>query len=924
MSGSNASEQVEASFDQTQAHIRSHSATSAQPQSGATPFSLDPEGSSASRLWTRRHSLTSTILPRPFDSTGEQSSTPSTLSVALASQDQQGPQFNPETVGNRAGPSPNRAGYSAIARSPAFPRGLEQEEAFGDLSILGYPVPQHRPSHRAPERLADTPDEWGILSALGPVSQTELVSVGDWQPGQPNGVETLVQTAAAAHQAAATPSEPHVGTPAVASAAVAEQPQAAQASARQNALLAQAVRDLELIEARVRHLQHAAMAVNRTVHEAGDSDNFLTQLRRAGRIAEQAEQRDGDLAPARVAAREEVTSARGNERPQRASMVQGTGDSQTPQPNAAPLVTVATTVQPPPAASADIPVNVPVLDSRTTIPRVERNNAVRDWRNGVAQQPQLPPYTPWDAQPNPAPAESSSQATRDGPPMPQYRTLHVPSWTAWRPPNLESNQAGPSASSSAAERHQASQYSAFDSSSGSHSPNHLHNNWNRMRPAVAEPSHQYLTLPMRPSANPLLPPATDANLHYGQNPFEHAPTRLEPGSSSVRARNLAWRRGVRELDRERGSDIAGPPPAASGLRPFLLGAHPPFRVSPNWDESGRPFNQPVNPAERNVPSSASSARATSGDPPTVNGGTLSHSAVPLPPGRGVPLYGGLYTRNSVGDDEAARHYFYNTHNTVNPFQHGFRTIERSPVPVPAYGNSGQVDGGDPVDLSDRTLRRSGTQPNLIQPPSSASGAPPQAQPLTPASATTRHRHPLRDLYARIAVAYSDDPEERVVRLLAVALLTLDPKTFIDGKVGAPTDFRLHTGMTAAARTKLFTRVARAVAIFPMLSRRQFMTNVLARSRWANAQVEGEKDESCAICQDDYEPSQFVLVTPCSHMYHSSCLERWIKTPNVSSCPMCRRDLALLHATSLLCDEGKDAARQVWMQMPTDLVPPRDH
>ncbi|BEJ13400.1 hypothetical protein CspHIS471_0305740 [Cutaneotrichosporon sp. HIS471] len=940
MSGSNASEQgqVSTSFAQTQAHIRSHSATSAQPQSGATPFSLDPEGPSASSLWTRRHSLTSTILPRPFDSTGELSSTPSTSSVALASQDQQGPQFNPETVGNRAGPSPNRAGHSAVARSPAFPRGLEQEEVFGDLSILGYPVPQHHPSHRAPERLADTRDGWGNLSDLGPV---RLVSVGDWQPGPPNGVETLVQTAAAAHQAVATPSEPHVVTPSVASPAVAEQPQAAQASARQSALLAQAVRDLELIEARVRRLQRTSMAANRTVHDAGDSDNFLTQLRQAGRIAEQAEQRDGDLAPARTAAREEVTSARGNERPQRLSMVQGAGDSQTPQPNATPQVTVATTVQPLPAASADIPVNEPVLGSRTTVPRVERNNAVRDWRNGVAQQPQLPPYTPWDAQPNPAPAESSSQATREGPPMPQYRTLHVPSWSAWRPPHLESNQAGPSASSSAAERQQASQYSAFDSSSGSHTPNHLHSHWNRIRSAVAEPSHQYLTFPLHPSANPLLPPATDANLHSGPNPFEHPPTRLEPGSSSVRARNLAWRRGVRELGSEREPDIAGAPPAASGLRPLLLGTQPPFRVSPNWDESGRPFNRPINPAERRVPSPASSARGTSGNPPTGNVGTRVGtrlpSAVPVHPGRGDPLaapsidvYEVLYPHNSVADDEAIRNYFYNTHNTVNPFQHGFRPIERSPVPVPTYGNSGRADGGDPVDLSDRTLRRSGTQPNLIQPPSSASGAPPQAQLLTPASGITRHRPPSmtnmfahEDLYARMAVANSD-PEERAVRLLAVALLSLDPKRFIDGKVSARDDFRLYSEMTPAARTKLFTRVARAVAIFPMLNRRQFMTNVLARSRWANAQLEGEKDESCAICQDDYEPSQFVLVTPCNHMYHSSCLERWIKTPNVSSCPMCRRDLALLHATSLLCDEGKDAARKVWMQMPTDLVPPRDH
>lgn len=42
---------------------------------------------------------------------------------------------------------------------------------------------------------------------------------------------------------------------------------------------------------------------------------------------------------------------------------------------------------------------------------------------------------------------------------------------------------------------------------------------------------------------------------------------------------------------------------------------------------------------------------------------------------------------------------------------------------------------------------------------------------------------------------------------------------------------------------------------------------------------------CAICLEDFEPRQEVMVTPCSHVFHGECILPWVKSS--SRCPVCR-------------------------------------
>ncbi|XP_063793391.1 RING finger protein 11-like [Pseudophryne corroboree] len=49
----------------------------------------------------------------------------------------------------------------------------------------------------------------------------------------------------------------------------------------------------------------------------------------------------------------------------------------------------------------------------------------------------------------------------------------------------------------------------------------------------------------------------------------------------------------------------------------------------------------------------------------------------------------------------------------------------------------------------------------------------------------------------------------------------------------------------------------------------------------------EATQSCVICLMEYEEGERVIVLPCSHRYHPSCISQWFET-NLS-CPVCRRE-----------------------------------
>ncbi|RDX60090.1 E3 ubiquitin-protein ligase RNF133, partial [Mucuna pruriens] len=59
---------------------------------------------------------------------------------------------------------------------------------------------------------------------------------------------------------------------------------------------------------------------------------------------------------------------------------------------------------------------------------------------------------------------------------------------------------------------------------------------------------------------------------------------------------------------------------------------------------------------------------------------------------------------------------------------------------------------------------------------------------------------------------------------------------------------------------------------------------------------GEKDEdgkSCAICLEDFEPNEEVMLTPCNHMFHEDCIVPWLTSKG--QCPVCR---------FVICERGR--------------------
>ncbi|CAH8392491.1 unnamed protein product [Eruca vesicaria subsp. sativa] len=48
---------------------------------------------------------------------------------------------------------------------------------------------------------------------------------------------------------------------------------------------------------------------------------------------------------------------------------------------------------------------------------------------------------------------------------------------------------------------------------------------------------------------------------------------------------------------------------------------------------------------------------------------------------------------------------------------------------------------------------------------------------------------------------------------------------------------------------------------------------------------GEDGKRCAVCLEDFEAKETVMLTPCKHMFHEECIVPWLKTKG--QCPVCR-------------------------------------
>eukprot|EP00913_Durusdinium_trenchii_P030799 g28845.t1 len=53
-------------------------------------------------------------------------------------------------------------------------------------------------------------------------------------------------------------------------------------------------------------------------------------------------------------------------------------------------------------------------------------------------------------------------------------------------------------------------------------------------------------------------------------------------------------------------------------------------------------------------------------------------------------------------------------------------------------------------------------------------------------------------------------------------------------------------------------------------------------------VRRSRDSSCAVCLCDFDRGEALRRLPCSHSFHQSCIDRWLRRNQV--CPLCLRDV----------------------------------
>lgn len=87
--------------------------------------------------------------------------------------------------------------------------------------------------------------------------------------------------------------------------------------------------------------------------------------------------------------------------------------------------------------------------------------------------------------------------------------------------------------------------------------------------------------------------------------------------------------------------------------------------------------------------------------------------------------------------------------------------------------------------------------------------------------------------------------------------------------------------------------------FHMHSNRVDLQN-LEKTHITESDVKDEK--KCAVCLCEYERNEEVVVLPCKHMFHESCIKPWLKDHR--TCPTCRKDVTDLSSSS--DDENLDA------------------
>ena len=56
-----------------------------------------------------------------------------------------------------------------------------------------------------------------------------------------------------------------------------------------------------------------------------------------------------------------------------------------------------------------------------------------------------------------------------------------------------------------------------------------------------------------------------------------------------------------------------------------------------------------------------------------------------------------------------------------------------------------------------------------------------------------------------------------------------------------------------------------------------------------SKLDGEK-KNCVICLEDFKNGDKAIVLPCIHLFHTPCIQNWLKTQNC--CPICKFKLTI--------------------------------
>ncbi|VDP52928.1 unnamed protein product, partial [Soboliphyme baturini] len=71
--------------------------------------------------------------------------------------------------------------------------------------------------------------------------------------------------------------------------------------------------------------------------------------------------------------------------------------------------------------------------------------------------------------------------------------------------------------------------------------------------------------------------------------------------------------------------------------------------------------------------------------------------------------------------------------------------------------------------------------------------------------------------------------------------------------------------------------------------RQIIERSTFLRRYTLAEMIGDVEhKSCCICLEEFVAGEEVRVLPCTHFFHTACIDRWLITNR--KCPLCRRNI----------------------------------